>query len=54
MAAVAENGSLRPDEADRRRQVLLNKVYGASGDAKAAPAAEHVNELLDKGVVLDQ
>lgn len=49
MQSVAEDSSLRPDEADRKRQLLLNQFYGASGDAKAAPAAEHVNMLLDKG-----
>ena len=43
------DGSLRPDEADRRRQLLLNQFYGVSGDAKAQPAAVHTNDLLEKG-----
>lgn len=52
MAAVSTNSSLRPEEMDRRRQVLLNKFYSASGDAKALPVAEHINELLDRGGLL--
>ncbi len=51
MAAVSTT-SLRPEEVDRRRQVLLNKFYSASGDAKAVPVAEHINELLDRGETL--
>ena len=50
MRDVNGDGSLRPDEADRRRQLLLNQFYGVSGDAKAQPAAAHINDLLEKGV----
>jgi hypothetical protein len=49
MRDVNGDGSLRPDEAERRRQLLLNQFYGVSGDAKAQPAAAHVNDLLEKG-----
>ena len=49
MQDVNGDGSLRPDEADHRRQLLLNQFYGVSGDAKAQPAATHINDLLEKG-----
>lgn len=49
MRDVNRDGSLCPDEADRRRQLLLNQFYGVSGDAKAQPAAAHINDLLEKG-----
>ena len=49
MRDVNGDGLLRPDEADRRRQQLLNRFYGVSGDAKAQPAAAHINDLLEKG-----
>ncbi len=52
MAAASTSSSLRPEEVDRRRQVLLNKFYSASGDAKAVPVAEHISELLDRGGTL--
>ena len=49
MEAVKNDASLKSDAADRERQRLLNAFYVSSGNAKAAPAADHINLLLTRG-----